>query len=37
MQSRRRRIATHVALIAAMVLLTALSIWRGTGPVVLSP
>jgi hypothetical protein len=37
MRSARRRIAGHVAIIVATVVLTALSIWLGWGPVVLSP
>jgi len=37
MQSPRRKIATHVVVIAAIVVMTAVSIWLGTGPVALSP
>ena len=37
MRSARWRIAGHVAIFVATVVLTALSIWLGWGPVVLSP
>lgn len=38
MRSGQRRIATHVLIfIVVMVVMTTLSIWLGTGPVVLSP
>jgi hypothetical protein len=37
MRSARRKIAGHVAIIVATVVLTALSFWLGWGPVVLSP
>lgn len=37
MQPRRRRISIHVVIIVATIVLTALSIWLGTGPVVFSP
>ena len=37
MQPPRRRVAIHVVIIVATIVLTALSIWLGTGPVVLSP
>jgi len=36
-QSLRRAIAPHAIIIAATIVLTALSIWLGLGPVVLSP
>lgn len=37
MWSAQRKIAGHLAIIVATVVLTALSIWLGWGPVVLSP
>jgi hypothetical protein len=37
MQSRRRKIAVYVLIIVATLVLIALPIWLGTGPVVLAP
>jgi hypothetical protein len=37
MQSRRRKIAVYVPIILAALVLTAVPIWLGTGPVVLAP
>ena len=37
MQSRRRKIAGHVAIILTALVLMAISIWLGTGPAMLAP